>query len=142
MLELAALVTAAIFFGAAAYINIAEHPARLMQSDSAALAQWKPSYKRGFAMQASIAVASGVLGIAAWWTSGQVLWLIGAALMLANWPFTLIVIMPTNHLLGATPPEGDADTRARLIAWGKLHGVRTMLSGLATAAYLIAAIPS
>ena len=142
MLALLALVTAAVFFGAAAYINIAEHPARLLQGDAQALAQWKPSYKRGFAMQASIAVLAGLLGIAAWWTSGAVLWLVGAALMLANWPFTLIVIMPTNHLLGATPPEGDAHTRARLIAWGKLHGVRTTLSGAATVVYLIAATPS
>lgn len=67
------------------------------------------------------------------WTIGAVLWLVGAALMLANWPFTLIVIMPTNHLSGGAPPEGDVHTRERLIAWGKLHGVRTTLSGAATA---------
>jgi hypothetical protein len=140
MLGLAALVTAAIFFGAAFYINIAEHPARLGLPDAAALAQWGPSYKRGFAMQASIAVASGVLGAAAWWVSGESLWLVGAGLMLVNWPFTLLVIMPTNHLLEATPPQGDAETRGRLRRWGRLHAVRSGLSGAATIVYLVAAI--
>ena len=139
MLGLAALVTAAIFFGAAVYINVAEHPARLGLPDAAALAQWGPSYKRGFVMQASLAVISGAFGAGAWWMSGQASWLVGAAIMLANWPFTLIAIMPTNHLLEATPAQGDDRTRTRLIRWGKLHSVRSVLSALAVVVYLVTA---
>src|SRR5689334_14119250 len=48
MLGLLALVTASIFFGAAMYINIAEHPARMGLPDGAALAEWGPAYRRGF----------------------------------------------------------------------------------------------
>ena len=139
MLGLLALVTASIFFGAAVYINIAEHPARLGLPDGAALAEWGPAYRRGFAMQAPIAVVSALLGAAAWWTTGDVLWVVGAVIMIANWPYTLLAILPTNHLLEATASGGDRDTRERLVRWGHLHAVRSALGGAATVVYLIAA---
>jgi hypothetical protein len=139
MIGLLALVTAAIFFGAAIYINVAEQPARLSLADGAALAQWGPAYRRGFAMQAPIAAVSALLGAIAWWTTGDLLWVLGAVIMLANWPYTLLAIMPTNRQLEATASGGDRDTRERLMRWGHLHAVRSALGAAATAVYLIAA---
>ena len=140
---LLALVVAALFAGAALYINVAEQPARLMLDDRALLAQWKPAYARGFTMQAMLAVVGFLLGVGAWWTTREVMWLAGAVVLLANWPYTLLIIMPVNHKLNAIEPErAGPESRALIVRWGSLHARRTMLGFIATGLFLWAAVAS
>jgi Domain of unknown function (DUF1772) len=134
-----ALVVAALFSGAAVYINFAEQPARLKLDDQALLAQWKPSYKRGFIMQAPLAVVGCLLGLAAWWTTGRLAFAIGGLLMIANLPWTVFVIMPTNKILMQTELSASGPrSRALIIKWNALHAVRSGFGLLATLAFLIA----
>src|SRR3546814_18688873 len=100
---LLALITAALFAGAALYVSLAEHPARMRLDDRSALAHWKPSYARATWMQASLALLSAALGLWAWWGLGVVWLLVGALLIGAVVPFTLLAIFPTNRPLKATP---------------------------------------
>ena len=132
-----ALTAAALFTGAAFYINWAEQPARLLLDDRSLLTQWKPSYARGFTMQASLAVVGFLFGLLACWQSGELLWLIGAIVLVANWPFTMFVIMPVNHTLNDIAPEqAGPQSRALIEKWGGLHSVRTMLGAAATLLFL------
>ena len=132
-----ALVTAALFAGAAIYVNVAEQPARLALDDRALLTEWKPSYARGKVMQANLALISTVLGLLAAYLTGRWAWVVGAALILAPWPWTIFVIMPVNKVLEATPAEAaNAETRRLIEKWGALHAMRSALGAAATLVYL------
>ena len=134
-----ALTVAALFTGAAFYINFAEQPARLRLDDRGLLIQWKPAYKRGFVMQASLAVLGFLLGAAAWWQTGVMGFLAGGLLMLSNWPYTLIVLMPTNNaLMASDPAKADGKTRVLIQKWNWLHAARTALGALAVLSFLVA----
>jgi membrane protein YdbS with pleckstrin-like domain len=133
LLQFVATLSAALFAGAALYINVAEHPARMRGDISSALTQWAISYSRAKLLQAPLAIVASLASLAAWLFRAGTWWLIAGILIGAVVPFTLLVIMPTNQKLLATQREAvSSETQALLERWGRLHAVRTVLSLSAT----------
>jgi hypothetical protein len=136
-LEVAALVIATAFASAAFYVSTVEHPARMTLPIAAALTQWQPAYKRGAIMQASLAALGSLAAFGTGYLSSDWRWWLAGAVLLANWPYTLLIIKPVNdRLLGTPPQNADEATRALLQRWSNLHATRTLL-GAASALIMI-----
>jgi hypothetical protein len=143
LLKFIAIFAAAMFAGAALYINVAEHPARMTLDTRFAAAQWAPSYRRATWMQAPLALLSLIAGLGSWLLGGGFGWAVAALLIGAVIPFTFIGIMPTNRQLLAQGRDlGAPETRTLLERWAKLHAMRTLLSSAATILYLYLALGS
>jgi hypothetical protein len=133
--QLLATLCAGLFTGAAWYVTLVEHPARISCGTRLAITEFAPSYKRGAVMQASLAVFGSLSAFAAWLLGASKLWLLGAILLAAVIPFTLAVILPTNKRLLDPLLDQDSELASRLLhRWGKLHAVR---SGVSLASFLI-----
>ena len=135
--EFLATLSSALFAGAAIYVNLVEHPARMGCGTKLAATVWAPSYARATVMQASLAIVSLLSGAAAWLLGGGTLWVVGAVLIGLVVPFTFVAIMPTNkQLLAPGRDLASTETRALLEKWAKLHAVRSVLSLAATLIFI------
>src|SRR2546430_16881776 len=95
--EFLAVLCAAVFAGAAIYINLVEHPARMSLDTRPAAEQWAPSYRRAPLMQAPLAVLGFLAGSAAWFLGGGTAWLVAAPLIGVVVPFSFHGLKPTNR---------------------------------------------
>ena len=135
--EFLATLSSALFAGAAIYVNLVEHPARMGCGTKLAATVWAPSYARATVMQASLAIVSLLSGAAAWLLGGGTLWVVGAVLIGLVVPFTVIAIIPTNkQLLAPGRDLASSETHALLEKWAKLHAVRSVLSFAATLIFI------
>jgi hypothetical protein len=66
-------------------------------------------------MQAGLAIVGGLIGLVAYLSTLDRHWLLGAVVLLTNWPYTIYVIMPTNRLLTDTPPEAATAEARRML---------------------------
>src|SRR5262245_58521651 len=127
--QFAAILSSALFAGAALYINLVEHPARMQCGTGLAATVFGPSYRRATLMQVPLAAVATISALTCWWLTGSVVWIMGGLLIFAVVPFTLIVIMPTNKQLLAPALQRDSAEAGRLLVrWGHLHAARTVAS--------------
>jgi uncharacterized membrane protein len=126
MIAVIARASAALFAGAACYVTFVEHPARVSCGTAVALAEFRPSYRRGTVMQASLAAVGLATAFPAWTASGDVTFLVDGVLLGSVTPFTLVMILPTNkRLTDSSLDPSSAEAAALLSRWGRLHAVRT-----------------
>jgi hypothetical protein len=97
--EFVAVLSCSLFTGAAVYINLVEHPARMECGAELAATEFRPSYRRATITQATLAALGLLSSIAAWLSGARFWWAIAGVLLGSVIPFTLIVILPTNKQL-------------------------------------------
>ena len=135
--EFAALFCTALFAGAALYINLVEHPARMECGTALAATVFGPSYRRATPIQAWLAIIACLSALTGWWMTRQTAWLAGAILIGSVVPFTLLVILPTNKkLLDPSLDRSSETARHLLVRWARLHAVRTVCSLIALLMFL------
>lgn len=136
-----AVLSAALFAGAALYVSLVEHPARLACGDEVAARQFVPSYRRAAVMQMTLALIATGAGVISGWRGGGPAWWLGAALVFAVLPYTFAVMMRVNRLLLVPDLERGAWDAGRLLRrWGRLHAVRTVLALAGAGTYVTAAL--
>jgi uncharacterized membrane protein len=127
--ELTATLSSGLFAGAAVYINLVEHPARMQTGIRPALTEFAPSYHRATVTQVSLASAGFLSALAAWRFRSDLRWLIGGGLLVSVIPFTALAILPTNKQLLDPETANDLALAEKLLTrWGRLHAVRSVLS--------------
>jgi uncharacterized membrane protein len=138
LLELIATFCTALFAGAALYINLVEHPARLEAGPAAAVQEWRPSYRRATVLQASLALAGLLAAVGAWFEGRGAAVLIAGLALGSVVPFTLVIIFPTNRRLSNPALDtGSAEAAALLARWNRLHAVRSAAALIALVILLL-----
>jgi uncharacterized membrane protein len=141
--EVIAGLAAGLFAGAAIYVSLVEHPARLSCGLPVAIAEFAPSYRRAAVMQASLALIGMIAALWRWGIGGRFGWLLGGLLLGSIVTFTLLVIGPTNErLLDPSFPADSPEAATLLARWGRLHAVRSALSLAVFAAFLVLLVSS
>jgi Domain of unknown function (DUF1772) len=131
-LELVTLLCTGLFAGAAVYVTLVEHPARLECGTALAVTEFRPSYRRAAVMQAALAALGCLAAVAAWAQGRGTAVLVAGLLLGAAIPFTLVTILPTTkRLLDPALNRDSAETAALLARWGNLHAVRSVASAAA-----------
>jgi hypothetical protein len=138
ILEALATLATGLFAGAALYVNLVEHPARMSCGTDLAATEFVPSYRRATLMQAPLAIVAFVCAVAAWIIGAAITTLVAGILIGLVVPFTFLAILPTNkRLMSESLDRRAPETRRLLDQWNLLHGVRTLLALAAFILFLL-----
>ncbi len=138
LFEVITTLATGLFVGAAIYINLVEHPARIEGGTAAAVRGFGASYRRGARLMGSLIMLGGFSAMAVWLTGSSAWWLAGASLLLMLIPYTLLLVLPINNRLLSPDLEKDSERVAKLLVrWGRLHTVRSLLGLMSFLIFII-----
>lgn len=128
LFEIISTLSAGLFAGAAIYINLVEHPARVECGIELALKEFAPSYRKATVLQAALAATGFLSAVAAWFMGASLWWLVGGSVLGLVILFTLVVIFPTNKKLLDSSLDQESEIASELLKrWANLHAVRSVL---------------
>jgi Domain of unknown function (DUF1772) len=87
-------------------------------------------------MLATLALVAAVLGLATYFETQDVRWLIGALIVIASWPYTFFAMVPMNNRILAVSASEPAAARELVRTWGLLEYGHTAIGIVACAAFL------
>lgn len=136
ILELISIYLCGAFFGAALYISVAQHPASMKAGVAVAGKFFPPMYALAAPLQIATAIGGTLCGFSEYYLSGDILWAVGATVLVSVIPYTVIVLKPINdQLLDTNVQRSESETKQLLEQWAPRHWVRTVLSGISFALY-------
>jgi hypothetical protein len=136
-----ALIAAALFTGAAVYVNVAKQPARLALDDRALLAECKAAYHRGFTMQGPLALIGFSLGLIRRARRNGLALGRGSLHAPCQLAFHAHCHLADEQAFDRNPAAKCGPKSRELIrVWGRLHAVRSGLGATATVLFLWASI--
>jgi uncharacterized membrane protein len=144
ILEITSVLSCSLFTGAALYVNLVEHTARMQCGIKIALEQWKPSYKTGLKSQIFYLMTCFLACIFRYLLGGSICWLLSGSILFLAFPYTFMFIMPINKELfkydsKSIDESKEVEFRVKylLTKWNRLHTVRVILSLVSLISLLI-----
>ncbi|ABD56657.1 DUF1772 domain-containing protein [Jannaschia sp. CCS1] len=128
ILELAVLAALGLMVGAMIYTSFVEIPVRQKLDGPAQLLNWQLVFRVASGFLKPFGIGLFPLFLVVWFLSGNWLWGLSAALLIAIQPFTALFIAKTNAaLIEINPKEATEATKTLIRGWDRLHHMRTVL---------------
>src|SRR6201992_4380871 len=131
-----ALALAAAFTGASFYVNWVEQPARLKLDDAALLSEWGPSDSRGVFLLAALALLAAIAGLIAYFDTQDLLWAVGAVIILGSWLYAFFVMSPLDNQVRSLRGGDVGAARALVRQWGIVESGMTAIGAVAVLVFL------
>ena len=110
-----AVLTAGLFSGAAIFISLGEHPARMACGTKLASTVFPGSFKRAAIIQSIFQLLSTLFSVLAWLNGSDIEWLYYGLLFLTLMPYTFFILMPINYKLLADDLDRESPKTKALL---------------------------